>query len=147
MLLTLSLGSCDTVDCSLNNTVFCYLSFYDGGGQKVALKDTLSVTAYGTDKVLFNRGVGKSDVAIPMSYYNDADTLVFTLWGNDYRTSSTVVVDKKNIVHFESPDCPVNMFHDITAAGVLRGKMIDSVKVVKPSVNYQRDENIRIYVK
>lgn len=146
MLTALVLGSCDTVDCSLNNTVFCYLSFYNAEGQKVALKDTLSITAYGTETVLYNRGVGKSDVAIPMSYYNDADTLVFTLWGKDYRTSSTVVVDKKNVVHFESPDCPVNMFHDITTAKVTRGKLIDSVKVVKPSVNYQRDENLRLYV-
>ena len=146
MFSALVLGGCDTVDCSLNNTVFCYLAFYDGMSEKVALKDTLSITAYGTEKVLYNRGVGKAEIAIPMSYYNEADTLVLTVWGKDYRMSTTIIVGKSNTEYFESPDCPVNMFHDINSVRIYRGKLADSVKVVKSSVNYQRDENIRIYI-
>lgn len=146
LLLILLTGACDTVDCSLNNTVLCYLSFYNGEGQKVALADTISISAYGTDQVLYNRGVGKSDIAIPMSYYNEEDTLVLKVWGEDYETEAELAIGKTNTEYFESPDCPVKMFHTITSAYVFAGRFIDSVVVVKPSINFQRDENIRIYV-
>lgn len=146
MLLTLLTGACDSVDCSLNNTVFCYISFYNGEGQKVAISDTLSIYAHGTDQVLFNRGVGKSDIAIPMSYYNEEDTLTFMVWNNEYSLEAEIAVNKTNTEHFESPDCPAKMFHNINYAYIYGGNIIDSVVVVKPSVNYQRDENIRIYL-
>lgn len=146
-LLLLALTACDTADCSLNNTVLCYLSFYNGEGKKVEIIDTLSITAYGTDKVLFNRGTKKSDIAIPLSYYNDEDTLTFTVTAEDGRQQQAeIVIAKSNVTHFESPDCPVNMFHDIQFSYVFSGRFIDSVAVIKPSINYQRDENIRIYL-
>lgn len=140
------LASCDSADCSLNNTVYCHYGFYDAAGNKVALKDTLSILAYGTDKVLYNRGVGKSDVKLPMSYYQNADTLKIRVWGDGYAYESDIVLEKTNTEYFESPDCPVNMFHNITGARVLNGMMVDSVVVIKPSVNYQTDENIKIYL-
>lgn len=144
--LLLALTACDTVDCSLNNTVLCYLSFYNGKGDKVEITDTLTITAYGTDKTLYNRGSKKADVAIPLSYYNDEDTLTLSVTGKDGTTQAEIVIGKTNTQHFESPDCPVNMFHDIQYSYVFSGRFIDSVVVVKPSINYQRDENIRIYL-
>ncbi len=148
LLMALFMGSCDSVDCSLNNTVFCYVAFYDGEGDPVAINDTLSVYANGTEKVLYNRGVKKSVIAIPMSYYNEEDTLLFRVWSKSESDAleAEVVIGKTNTEHFESPDCPVNMFHDITSSYVFSGRFIDSVVVVKPSVNFQRDENIRVYL-
>jgi len=145
-ILSLLLIACDTVDCTLNNAVYCYLSFYNNSGEKVAISDTLSISAYGTKKSIYNRGVKKSDVAIPMSYYNAEDTLTFAVTSNESTMEAEIVIGKTNTQFFESPDCPVNMFHNITSAYVFSGQFIDSVVVVKPTVNFQQDENIRIYL-
>lgn len=145
MLLTLLMGACDTVDCTLNNNVLCYIGFYDGHGKNVALTDTLSIMAYGTDEILFNRGVGKSRVAVPMSFYNEEDTFIVRVWGPDYDTQAEISLGKTNTEYFESIDCPVKMMHNLTNAYVNSGNIIDSVVIVKPSVNFQQDENIRIY--
>lgn len=146
LLLALLVGGCDSVDCSLNNTVFCYVGFYNSNGDKVALTDTLSVLAYGAEQPLYNRGVGKSQVAIPLSYYNEEDTLIFRVWNDEQTLEAEIVLGKTNTEYFESPDCPVNMFHNLNFAYVFGGRFIDSVVIVKPSVNYQRDENIKIYL-
>jgi len=146
ILASILVTGCDTADCSLNNTVMCYISFYNGDGEAVAFSDTLSIMAHGTDEVLYNRGVKKSSVSIPLSYYNAEDTLIFKIWGEDYETEAQIAVNKSNTEYFESPECPVKMFHNINYAYVFSGRVIDSVVVVKPSVNFQRDENIRIYV-
>ncbi len=138
--------SCDSVDCSLNNTVFCHLAFYNGEGEKVALQDTLSIMIHGTETVLYNRGVRKSEVSIPMSYHNPEDTLLLRVWGQDYSLEAEIAVGKSNTEYFESPDCPVKMFHNITSAYVFSGRFIDSVSITKPSVNFQTDENIRVYL-
>lgn len=141
------MAACDSADCALNNTVLCYISFYNSEGQKVALKDTLSIMAYGTDDVLYNRGVGKSELAIPLSYYNDEDTLIFKVWGEDYDIEAEIAINKTNTEYIEGIDCPTNMFHTINYAYVFGGTAIDSVVVIKNSINYQRDENIRVYLR
>lgn len=139
------LTACDSFDCSLNNTVGCTVGFYDERGDAVRLSDTLMVTAVGTDSVLFNRGVNKHELTLPLSYYRDCDSLVLTVWGEDYLVRDTLMVSKTNVENFESLDCPVNMFHRITNARV-SGTFIDSVKVVLPEVEYGEDENIKIYL-
>lgn len=139
------LTGCDSFDCSLENTVSCNLGFYDGHGNAVRMTDTLMVTAVGTDSVLFNRGVGRHDISVPMSYYKDCDTLVLTLWGEDYLMRDTLMVSKTNVENFESLDCPVNMFHKITDARA-SGTFIDSVKVVLSKIEYGANENIKVYL-
>lgn len=146
MLCGILLAGCDSVDCSLNNTVLCHYAFYNAEGHPVKLNDTLSITAYGTDSVLYNRGVGKGSFSLPMSYYNAADTLKLQVWSDNYLLEADIAISKNNTEYFESPDCPMNMMHQITNAEVLRGSFIDSIVIIKPSVNYQTDENIRIYL-
>lgn len=138
--------ACDTAECSLNNSVMCYISFYNGDGEQVALTDTLSVYAHGTDQVLYNRGIKRSSISIPLSYFNEEDTLILKVWGKDYESEAEFALNKTNTEYFESPECPVKMFHHINYAYVYSGQFIDSVVVVKPSINFQRDENIRIYI-
>lgn len=139
------LTACDSFDCSLNNTVACYIGFYNGQGQAIALTDTLSVTAVGTDSVLFNRGVNRHDVSVPLSYYKDCDTLVLTIWGDEYMLRDTLMVEKTNVENFEGIDCPVNMYHKITDVRT-SGVVIDSVKIALPNVEYGEDENIKVYL-
>lgn len=139
------LTACDSFDCSLNNTVMLNIGFYNGHGDAVRVADTLTVTALGTDSVLFNRGVNRHDVALPMSYYKDCDTLVLTISGDGYEMRDTLMVSKTNVENFESLDCPVNMFHTITDARA-KGFFIDSVKITLPNIEYGDDENIKVYL-
>lgn len=140
------LTGCDSFDCSMENTVTLTLAFYNDKGEMVRLNDTLTVTAVGTDSVLFNRGVNRHDVVLPMSYYKDCDTLVLTVWGADYMVRDTLMVWKTNVENFEGLDCPVNMYHMITDVKATNG-FIDSVAMVVPDVDYGKDENIRIILR
>ncbi len=139
------LMGCEGIDCTLNNVVYCYYGFYDSGtGKQVSLTDTLTVTAEGTDSVLYNRGVNISSVQVPMSYWNETDTLVFLLYGEDHYYRNTFYVSKENIVHHETPDCPTTMFHQLMDVSFQSG-IIDSVVISRPEVDYMQDENIKIY--
>ncbi len=137
--------SCEGIDCTLNNVVSCYYGFYSSEtGSGVSLLDTLTITAQGTDSILYNRGVNTSTVDVPMSYFNETDTLRFIIYGEDYYSVSTIYVSKENTQHFESPDCPTSMFHLITDV-TFDSNIIDSVVVVRPEVDYMQDENIKVY--
>lgn len=145
------LTGCDSFDCSINNTVSLTIGFYDGDGKKVQLVDTLSVTAIGTDSVLFNRAVNRHDVSVPMSYYKNCDTLVLTVWGknelgDDYLLRDTLKVWKTNVENFESLDCPVNMYHTIIKADAT-DHFIDRVAIALPKVEYGEDENIMVFLR
>ncbi|MBQ0021159.1 MAG: hypothetical protein KBT39_11645 [Bacteroidales bacterium] len=137
--------SCDSIDCSLENQVLCQMGFYDATGAPVALTDTLTITAAGTDSVLYNRGIKTSKVGLPLSYYKDGDTLTLTLYGEHYLLQDDVVIKKTNYEHFESLDCPVKMMHVINGVESTN-HFIDSVVVVSPKVEYNNGENIKIYL-
>ncbi|MCD8266170.1 MAG: DUF6452 family protein [Prevotellaceae bacterium] len=141
----LALTGCEGIDCTLNNVVLCHYNFYSSEtGTLVSLADTLTVTAQGTDSVLYNQGANLTGVSLPMSYYSDADTLVFTLQGDGYRTQSTVRVEKSNTEHYESPDCPATMFHYLSGVS-FSSMVIDSIVIKRAEVDYLQDENIRVY--
>ena len=139
------LGACDSIDCSLDNQVLCRMAFYDGQGKAVTLADTLTITAQGTDSILWNRGISTSQVELSLSYYQAADTLLLTVTGKDYEMSDRIIIEKENYEHFESLDCPVKMMHRIQRA-TATNYFIDSVVVVNPEVVYSNGENIKIYV-
>lgn len=144
--LLLLLTACEGVDCTLNNVVLCRYGFYDSAtGQAIQLSDTLTITAAGTDSILYNRGVNTSSVALPMSYWQEADTLRIHIQGKDYAYTCSLRIQKSNTIHFESPDCPTTMFHHIEAVTLMNNTIIDSVVVSKPTINYKQDENIKIY--
>ena len=149
MVLATGLTGCENIDCTLNNVVLCHFSFYDvETGKSVALLDTLTITAEGTDSVLLNRATNKKNVSVPLSYYKDRDTLNFIITTEeDGVFESSIIIQKSGQVHFESPDCPTTMFHTIQDARVYSGVVIDSVAVVRRDVNYLQDENIQVFVR
>lgn len=61
-------------------------------------------------------------------------------------------IDHENHPHFDAIDCPAAVFHTITAAKLLNTSnpdftvTIDSITVIRPTVDYQDVENIRIYI-
>ncbi len=145
--LLLGIGSCESVDCTLNNIVLCHFSFYSSTtGQAIALSDTLTVTALGTDSILFNRGRNVSTLSLPMSYWKDADTLNFIVKNQTATFASQVIIEKTNTQHYESPDCPVTMFHHITNVSST-GNVIDSIAIARNEINYLQDENVKIFIR
>ncbi len=136
-------ASCDQADCPLDNSVTYTCNFYSEG-EKIQLNDIITVTAFGTDSVLVNQMQSASGVSLPMSYWNEADTLVLTIQGVSYEMKDTVWVKKTNIPHFESPDCPTKMFHLITEVSCTH-TFIDSLSLINPTVNYADVENIQIH--
>ena len=137
------LGACDQADCTLDNSVTYTCNFY-AEGSKVTLNDIITVTACGTDSVLVNQKQGATGIELPMSYWNEEDTLVLRIQGSGYTMEDTIWIKKNNIPHFESPDCPTKMFHLITDVNSTH-TFIDSLSLVNPNVNYADVENIQIH--
>ena len=139
----MGISSCDSIDCTLNNIVVMTCNFYQDG-KAVQLNDTLTVTAVGADNPLLNRKLRVSTMALPLSYFNQIDTLLLNVSGEDYTITDTLWIEKTSYTHFESPDCPVNMFHDITSVRSTH-LFIDSVTITRPEVNFVEYENIQIH--
>lgn len=143
--LTVLLPSCDSFNCPLNSTVATVYNFYGSNGQAITIGDTLTVTAMGTDQVLVNRLVNESTMSLPMSYYAEADTLIFTLADSEGRSSrDTLWVTKQSTPHSDDPSCPMRVWHQLTAVQHTY-HLIDSVAIVNRAVNYDGLENIRIF--
>ena len=141
--------SCSSSDCPLTNVVRCYYTIYSSEqGIPLAYNDTLTILA--ADTILLNQAVKVTSFSLPMSYALPADTLTFhfkTSKGNN--TTATVCVSHTNKAYFVSLDCPTSYFHNISTVEYQTSNTIpniDSIVVVKPEVNYERKENIRIYL-
>lgn len=146
-------ASCSSIDCPLSNSVSAKYMFYNSDGKTTTvLKDTLTVEAAGTDTVLFNRGVNLTEVNLPMSYRQNADTLLFRISNTGGSRTDTIVVGHTNEAHFESIDCSPSMFHKITSVTLIKGAdtenvaRIDSVALNNPKVNYNVVENFKVYI-
>ena len=144
----LCLCSCEGINCTLNNVVTCNIAFYSSStGEAVSITDTLTVTAMGTDSILYNKGISTSKLSLPMSYWNEADSLILNISGSSEQYKPIIIINKSNTVHFESPDCPSVMFHVIEGVDWDNDLgLIDSVTISNPAVNYDALENIRIYL-
>ena len=136
--------SCEEIDCSLYNTVTLYAGFYNNG-KNVAITDTLTITSGRENRVLLNRMTGANGWEIPLSYWQQEDTLTLHVNGLDYSIEDTVWIRKTNTPHFASPDCPTNMFHEISAVTSTH-HFIDSITVIKASVDYAQIENIQLHL-
>ena len=149
ILLSILFVACESYDCTLNNYVGMYGAF-DREGVAVSIKDTLTITAGTAGPVLLNRSVNTSKLNLPLSYWQDEDTLVFHIQGKnqaneEYLIRDTVWIKKSNQVHFESPDCPATLFHTIQDVRSTN-EIIKSITVVRSSVNYELTTNLQIHL-
>ena len=133
------LYSCDSIDCTLENTVVMLCNIYQDG-KTVQINDTLTITA-NDSIVLLNRKTGASTLKLSLSYFQPVDTLVLAVAGTGYTFTDTVWIEKT----FESPDCPVNMFHHITDVRSTH-VFIDSISITQPDVNFAEHENLQIHM-
>lgn len=142
-------AACETYDCTLYNYVGMYGKFYRNGAN-VSLNDTLTITSGKSGRVLLNRSVGTSKLNLPLSYWQDEDTLVLSVEGKDtlgvqFLLRDTVWVTKSNLVHYESPDCPTKLFHEIQGVRSTH-VFIDSITIIRSSVNYETTDNLQINI-
>lgn len=147
-MLTGGLAACDSTSCPINNVVYSSYGFYvmeNGTETPISILDTLTVTAGGSDSILVNRLQNGGQVELPVSYTSATDTLVFSFINEEQQERrDTIWIDKENIPHYESPDCPVSFFHHVTAVRYTQ-VLIDSVSIVNPNINYNVSENFKIY--
>ena len=140
----LLLAACESYDCTLYNHVGLYGAF-DINGEAVQIKDTLTITSGKNGPTLLNRSVNTASLNLPLSYWQDEDTLVFTVKGEDYTLQDTVWITKTNQVHYESPDCPTTLFHEIQSVRTTN-EFIKSITVIRSSVNYELTTTLQIHL-
>ncbi len=142
------LGSCSSTDCPLNNVVQCHYTFYSSETKKaVAYTDTLSVVT--ADSVVLNKLVNSQTFALPISYGMAEDTLHFQFRTPERTDNTRIIVTHTNTPHFVSLECGTSYFHQITrvtTSSDSSSPIIDSVIVSNKDVNYNQNENIRIYL-
>jgi len=153
--LLLSLTGCTEVECPLDSIVALTCGLYSAEtGEPHKLSATLDVLAAGTDSVLLNQATGISSFQLPVRRGIATDTIVF-VFTNDVpqEAADTLFLTHTDQPHFEALDCPGTVFH--TLQGVrwtshalsLMPLTVDSVSIVRTSVNYEDLENLRIYLR
>lgn len=135
-------AACETYDCTLYNYVGMYGTFYREGAA-VSLNDTLTITTGKAGMVLLNSSVGTSKINLPLSYWQDEDTLVLNVKGNGYFLRDTVWIAKTNLVHYEGADCPSTLFHTIQEVRSTH-EFIKDITIIRSSVNYEKTDNLQI---
>ena len=145
LFVSMALGpvACTSIDCPLDNVVALKCGLYDNAsGSRLSLSQTLTVRA----------GIG--DFLLPLRYGSVCDTLLFEFSDAEGRAATdSVFLSHRVMPHFESIDCPAAMFHEL--GGVrhtshplsLLPLTIDSIAVVRKTVNYDDIENLKIYLR
>ncbi len=101
-----------------------------------------SVANVRRDTILVNKSSSRSEVSVPMSYLNPADTLIFQY--ESISRGDTLIVSHKSHAHVELPECGAHYYHTLTGIKSTDAA-IDHVEIVNSEVNYQGLENVKIY--
>ena len=153
----LAVTACSNIDCPLDNVVALNCGLYSAEEKtSLTLRDTLTVygRGFGRDTVLLNRALGISSFLLPVRQGFREDTLLLRLSNLEgQEATDTIFLKHTNEPHFESLDCPPAVFH--TLQGVrwtshalsLMPLTVDSVAVVRTTVNYDDIENLKIYLR
>ncbi len=136
-------------DCNINNVsynrIFLYKADAENGTEEKSKYDgilTVSLVVNGKDSIVVNHVSQFSELAVPMCYTQECDTLVF-----QYETEEqdTLFVEHTNTPFFIALDCGMGMFH--TLKGLRYTNMfIDSAKIEYPLVDFDAHENIKLYL-
>lgn len=94
------------------------------------------------DTILVNQTTTHNYIQLPMSYFNTSDTLVFKY--SSISRNDTIIVTHQGYAHVELPECGTHYFHhlsDIKATDAA----IDHIEIANPLVDYNGNENVKIY--
>lgn len=153
-MLMVGLSACSNIDCPLDNVVSLQSNLYDASTQSaLTLSDVLSVTPAGRDTLLLNQATGIKSFLLPLKEAGTQDTLLLHFANAQGAVQvDTLFVNHTPQPHFESLDCPSSVFHTLNAVRVsaqvsTNSAIVDSVSLVRPIVNYDDIENIRLFIR
>ena len=149
LLLGVLMVACSSVDCPVDSSVTTLYQFRNSDGTEYKLSDTLTVTSQGAggkDTTLYNKAVNVTSLALPISYQQPEDVLVFHFDNSnkDLHVVDTVWLKKDDYPHFESVDCSATYFHTITGLRYTCNN-IDSIVINNPSVTYD-SQTVHFYL-
>lgn len=133
-------GESDCTDATrpmLNASVYAII---DDSAVHVAL-DSLTVTAFGTDSVILNRGAGISTFSLPLRYAEGSTVFVFSY--ND-SIKDTVTVLHDNTPYFLNMDCGYQMKQVITQVSCTTNGL-DSIVIKNAKTDIYGTENLQLY--
>ena len=143
------IGSCDSgYECGIEKTSYNRIKFYNIDSNNIESEYnfpevlTVSLVINGKDSIVVNHITNASNLQLPMSYTHDCDTLVFS-YEND--ATDTLFVKHENIPYFISMECGLAMYHRIQSV-THTDAFIDSVAIINDYVNFDYNENIKLYL-
>ncbi|MBR1713040.1 MAG: hypothetical protein IJ722_06520 [Alloprevotella sp.] len=155
VLTALFLAACSNIECPLDNIVVATCGLYTAeDGNPLTLEDSLTIRPAGRDILLLNRAQGISSFVLPLRNAAGTDTLLLRFSNARKQVATdTLFLTHTTQPHFESIDCPTAVFHALTAVrwtshalGVMP-LTLDSVALVRSTVNYDDIENLQLYLR
>ncbi|MBR6036407.1 MAG: hypothetical protein IKP41_05575 [Bacteroidaceae bacterium] len=103
---------------------------------------TESATQQRKDTILVNQLYGASSMKVPMSYFNEMDTLILSY--KSITLKDTIKIKHSGYPNVELPECGTYRFHtlhQVTATDAA----IDHIEISDSKVNYDGKTNIKIF--
>lgn len=149
------LTACSNIDCPLDNVVSMQCNLYSYETKSAyTLTDNLTITPAGRDTMLLNQATNVQSFLLPLKEAGEKDTLLLHFSNADgQEATDTLFVTHTLHPHFKSLDCPSSVFHTLTSVKATSHALsllpltIDSVALVRPIVNYDDIENVRIFLR
>ena len=134
-------------DCALDNIAYNRIKFCTinehGVEAEYAFPEPLTVSMMinGRDSIVVNYATNAKDLTLPMSYTSECDTVLLNFFD---RYCDTLYIGHSNIPIYQSMECGVIMHHRLTGCANTNN-MIDSLVIKETNVNFDQNENIKIY--
>lgn len=96
----------------------------------------------GNETIVVNHVSNASGLQLPMSYANDCDTTIIRY---DNNITDTIYIAHENIPYYISMECGTVMYHKILSLQHTHN-FIDSAAIVNDYVNFDYNENIKLYL-
>ena len=146
--MTLCLGCDGGYDCALDNIAYNRIKFYSidehGAETEYSFPDalTVSIMINGDESIAVNHITNAEGLTLPMSYTSDCDTIILKFLD---RYNDTLYIHHKNTPIYQSMECGVIMHHTITGSAHTVN-FIDSMAINNANVNFDNNENIKLYI-
>ncbi len=150
LLFVIILSTCDNGgDCKIYNTAYYRTLFRSidaitGDEVPYTFPEPLDIrlVVNGSDSLVINNMASDTELALPMCYTQECDTLLLEF---GTITTDTLFVEHTNIPYFISMDCGTGMYHNITGLRHTKN-FIDSAAIIHPFINFDANENIKLYI-
>lgn len=149
-LVAIALTGCDNGgDCKIYNTAYyrtLFRSIDAATNEEIpyTFPEPLDIrlVVNGNDSLVMNNMTSDTELALPMCYTKECDTLLLEFGSF---ITDTLFVEHTNIPYFISMDCGTGMYHNITGLRHTRN-FIDSAVIIHPFINFDANENIKLYI-